>query len=446
MSVKLNYRCAERVIEVDDTDRTILDISIANGVPLWRECGGRARCTTCRVRILDGLGNVAPRTRAEDKLAKLRGWDPSTRLACQTRVTGDITLERLIRGGADVSPLQLETIRAGTGEERDLAILFCDVRDFTPFVESHLSYDVVHILNQLFTSLGEPILLNNGVIYQYVGDEITGLFGLEENDAEQTCRAAVRAGLGMLDALESLNDLIEKEFGARFQVGIGVHYGPVIIGQIGHPSHQQFGVIGDTVNVASRIETMNKTLGTRFLVSGPVVANLPPDTLVTGQCTSTVLKGKQQASTLFEITGFTEPDSTLLVQQTIGAVLSDTDRFTEIFYRRLFACAPHMRAMFPDDMTAQANKLAQMLETLAYAVGRPAQFALGLENLGKRHIDYGIEAVHYEAFVQPFLETIEEVLGQACKPDVAEAWQAFIDNILHLMQSGAKARKKNGAS
>lgn len=439
MTTTLNYLCANRVIQVDDIDHSILELSIRNGVPLWRECGGRARCTTCRVRILDGLDNVAPRTRAENKLAKLRGWDPSTRLACQTRVTGDVTLERLILAGSDVSPLQLENLHAGTGEERDLAILFCDVRDFTPFVESHLSYDVVHVLNMLFESLGEPILLNNGVIYQYVGDEITGLFGLEDDDAEQICRAAVRAALGMLDALESLNDLIEKEFGARLQVGIGVHYGPVIIGQIGHPRHPQFGVVGDTVNAANRIETMNKELRTRFLVSEPVIKNLPVGSLMTGRSASTVLKGRHEESKLFEVTGFTKSDSTLLVQETIGTLLSETNRFTEVFYRRLFARAPELRALFPDDMALQANKLVQMLETIAYALSRPAQLELGLKSLGKRHIAYGVEALHYDIVRDPLIEAIQEVLGPAYTADVADAWQTIIDTILRLMQRGATA-------
>ncbi len=144
----LHYRCAGRTIVSSDPERTILEISIANKIPHWRECGGHAQCTTCRVRVLDGLANLSSRTKPEQVLAQARGFDETVRLACQTRARGDVTLERLVRVGASTSQLQLETISPGVGEERTLAILFCDMRDFTPFVESHSAYDVVHILNR----------------------------------------------------------------------------------------------------------------------------------------------------------------------------------------------------------------------------------------------------------------------------------------------------------
>ena len=199
------YLGDDKALPVADPGMTILDVSIAHKIPHLRECGGNARCTTCRVRICDGIQNVSPRTQREAEVADARRWDRFTRLACQTRVSGDITLERLIKSSADVSRMQVEDASLTPSEERTLAVLFCDIREFTPFVDKNLAYDVVHILNRFFAAVGDAILMNNGVIYQYVGDQIIGLFGVGGDPPEKSCLDALRAGLGMLGKLDDLN-------------------------------------------------------------------------------------------------------------------------------------------------------------------------------------------------------------------------------------------------
>lgn len=444
MAARLHFRCAKRTVTVDDGEQTVLDAAIVNGIAVWHECGGNARCTTCRVRVVDGIGNVAPRTPEEERLASLRGWDPSTRLACQMRVTGDATVERLVLSGSDISPLQVETVLAGNADERRLAILCCDVRNFTRFVEipeigspSPLSpVDQLDHLNRLFAALGEPILLNNGVIYQYVGGEITGLFGIEGGEAEAVCRASMRAGLGMMSALAGLNDSLEKDFGVRLEVGIGVHYGPVIIGRLGHPGLQRFGVIGDTVDAASRIQTMNKELDTTFLASQPIVDGLGSEALLLGKTAPTVLGGRQQPLALFEVKGFAEADPALVAQNTIGKLLAEDSGLTEIFYDRLFAEAPQVRAMFSDDISAQARKLSQMIEVICYALVRPEQLALGLHSLGKGHMAYGVERQHYALVRGPLLGAISDVLGADYDAETQAAWEFLVDMVLEVMQQG----------
>jgi len=199
------YVGEDKALSVADPAMTILDVSIAHKIPHVRACGGHGRCTTCRLRICDGIQNVSARTPRELEVANALRWDGFTRLACQTRVSGDVTLERLIRSPADVSCLQLEEASIVPPQERTLAILFSDIRSFTPFVEAHLAYDVVHILNRFFKAVGDAILTNNGVIYQYVGDQIVGLFGVGGDPPEKSCLDTIRAGLGMLAALNDLN-------------------------------------------------------------------------------------------------------------------------------------------------------------------------------------------------------------------------------------------------
>ena len=434
---RIFYANDERVAPVVDPTMTILDVSIANKIPHCRECGGHARCTTCRVRILDGIQHVSPRTHLEAQVAQARNWDSATRLACQTRVTGDVTVQRLIRGGADVTRLQLEGISAQRPEEKPLAILFCDIRDFTPFVDRNFPYDVVHMLDRFFTELGEPILLNNGVIYQYVGDAIIGLFGIGGDPAAKHCLDAVRAGLGMLEALNNLNAELSSEFETTFSIGIGAHFGTAIVGQVGHPSYRQFAVIGDPINLASRIEGMNKTLGTRFLVSEDLVSQIPHASL-DGRKTQAVLKGKGGAFHLMEVLGFTHPDPALLAQETVSVLLQQQERFTDGLYQRLFAMAPSTRALFRGELKTQGRMLAHMLQFLIYAMSRPESMALGLRDLGQRHAKLGVAAEHYPHFRRAFLEAAHEALGEKHTPQVEASWAAIVDGIIDAMLDTAR--------
>ena len=114
-------------------------------------------------------------------------------------MSGDVTLERLIKSCADVSRVQVEEASIAPSEERTLAVLFCDIREFTPFVDKNLAYDVVHILNRFFAAVGDAILMNNGVIYQYIGDQIIGLFGVGGDPPEKSCLDTLRAGFRMLE-------------------------------------------------------------------------------------------------------------------------------------------------------------------------------------------------------------------------------------------------------
>lgn len=436
--MEIRYRCVDRTVPVEDPTATILEISFANQIPHMRECGGNGRCTTCRVRILDGVRRVSPRTRVEADLAESRGWDDFTRLACQTRITGDVELKCLVRSYADASHLQVEQLDPETAQDKRLAILFCDMRNFTPFVESNLPYDVVHMLNRFFATLGEPILLNNGLIYQYVGDEITGLFGVSGDEPHRSCMAAVRAGLGMLDALEGLDQQLSEEFGARMDVGIGIHLGTVVAGQLGHPTDQRFAIVGDAVNVASRIEGMNKELGTRLLVSEEILAELPGGALLIGKTASVSLKGKSSPLEVLEVVGFCTPDPTLLVQTTLDRLMAPEARFAENFYRRLFAAAPEARQLFKKNLSVQGQMLTHMLQGVVYASGRPRNLAMGLTALGRRHSEYGVTQRHYEIVRPILLECIEEILGDRCTQPMVDAWASVIDSTIGLMSRAGR--------
>ncbi len=416
---------------------TLLEVSRMHKVPHVRECGGRGRCTTCRVDVLDGLGNLTERTEREVKLAAARGWGPNVRLACQACPLGDVRVRRSVRTPADVSLLQTETLKEDPGREVEVAILSCDLKGFTAFADTHLPFDVVHVLNRVFASLGDSILLNNGVIYQYAGDQVIGLFGVDgTGTAQEHCMQAVRAGLGMIDLLGDLNASLSGEFGVQIDLRIGAHIGKLVVGYLGHPSRRVFSAIGDAMNVTCRVEAANKEVGTRFLVTRSLFRHLVAK-VETGRRAVVHLKGKRNPHPLVEVRRFVHPDADFLVQTTAQALLGVQSRFADVFYRRLFEAAPPARAMFGDDIEAQKKMLAQALHLAVYGLSRYEQVAPGLLDLGRRHTGYGVTAAHYEVFLDIFVASAHEVLGARFTPEIEQAWLAVLRRITDAMQGKA---------
>ena len=230
--------------------KSVLQVALENNIPITHLCKGNARCSTCRVIVVKG--ELPPRTAKEEDLAKKLGFSEHVRLSCQLEACNEITIRRVIQDETDRKILS----QSNNAQEKNLAILFSDIRSFTTFSERQLPYDIVHILNRYFLRMGEAIVNNHGVIDKYMGDGIMALFGLE--GSEHPGVLAYRAAQEMLQKLEAFNEYLEKTYGETFQIGIGIHYGPVVVGHLGHPDSVSYTAIGDTVNVAARIESATK--------------------------------------------------------------------------------------------------------------------------------------------------------------------------------------------
>ena len=296
--ITVTYENGTRIEEADG-GLTLLQISLKHGMPHLHVCGGNARCSTCRVMISEGLENVLPRNQAEQRLADAKGFEPDIRLACQSHLQGPVSLRRLVHDEKDVAVVRAEDGRS-IGSERAVAILFSDIRDFTPFAEANMPYDVVHILNRYFLVMGDAVLENGGYIDKYIGDGMMALFGIDGGEPRDLCLQAVRAGLQMLDNLTNLNGYLKEHFGVEFRIRIGIHFGDVVVGRMGHPRNMQFTAIGDSVNMASRIETAVKGARADFLVSEAVYAEIKDD-VQTGVVTEAELKGKHGLHRLVEV-------------------------------------------------------------------------------------------------------------------------------------------------
>jgi class 3 adenylate cyclase len=433
MSHKITYASIDRVVDNDDEFNSLLDVSIANQIPHLHECGGHGRCTTCRVRILEGINNLSPKNEVEKETSFARKWEPSIRLACQAYPNGDVTLQRLVWSMGEVNQLQKELAPVGKADERPIAILFCDLRNFTSLSNQNIKFDIAYMLNRFYTALGEPILMNNGIIYQYVGDEIVGVFGTTGGTREKICTDAIRAALGMQFALTQLNKTELGSLEMQLESGIGINFGKAYIGHLGHPTHKQFSVIGDPVNVASHIQKETRKTTSKILISKSVYNGVPADTFEIGRSLDLQISGKQESLTLFELLGFSNMDLQLELQASLPIMLEDQDQFAKIFYDKVFEMAPGVRSLFRNNMTDQGRLLTHMLGGIVYALSRPEHLRSGLKRLGENHVNYGVREDHYPIIKEAMLYSIAEIMGERRTEKTLDAWNAALEYIIGAM-------------
>ena len=249
---------------------TVLEISRMNGIPHTSVCGGRARCSTCRVLVLSGGETLAPPSDHEIAVLHRIGAGDDVRLACQIRPNSNLSVRPLL-------PTRDSKARPGTvtdayhwGVEQPVAVMFVDIRNFTGISEKRLSYDVVFMLNRYLDLMSKAIEDAGGYVDKYIGDGIMAMFGITVG-IRAGCRQALEAAIAMERALADLNEELKDHLEAPLRIGIGLHAGPAILGRIGAAGGSGASVnltaLGDTVNTASRLESATKELGGMLAVS-----------------------------------------------------------------------------------------------------------------------------------------------------------------------------------
>ena len=266
--IRISYSAGPSVLA--PVGPTLLEISRMSGVPHASVCGGRARCSTCRVSIDDADDRVPPPNAAEGAtLARINAAD-TVRLACQLRPRGDLKVTRLVHPPVGRRRLLPETPE-DAGVEQTLAVLFLDIRGFTALSEARLPYDTVFLLNRFFAEVGDAVTSSGGWIDKYLGDGLMALFGINR-PTPLACRAALIATMRIDAALEKLNAELGSELPAPLRIGVGLHVGPLVLGRIGHRASASTTVIGPVVNVASRLESLTKERGVQIVASSDVWA------------------------------------------------------------------------------------------------------------------------------------------------------------------------------
>lgn len=243
---------------------SILEALRDAGIPHASVCGGRARCTTCRVRIGDGLQALAPAVTIEADALRRIDAAPNVRLACQARPAADVWITPLVTAGAGAEVAR----RPGgvQGHEQQVVAMFVDLRGSTQLGETRLPYDVVFILNQFFAEMSEALAATDGHYAQFAGDGLLALYGLH-GDFGLACRRALAGAADMHRRMEKLNARLAHELQTPLRIGIGLHSGVAIVGSMGPPSAPIISAIGDTINSAARLESLTKQFGTTLVVS-----------------------------------------------------------------------------------------------------------------------------------------------------------------------------------
>jgi adenylate cyclase len=248
---------------------TVLEASRSAGIPHASVCGGRARCSTCRVRVAGDPALQPPPSPLEQRLLERIGAPPNLRLACQLRPGRDLEVTPLLQAAIVAGATRMPASARG-GQEREIAVLFADLRGFTRMAERKLPYDVVFILNRYFEAVGGAVAQAGGVANQYTGDGVMALFGIETG-VESACRQALMAAGAMVDRLEELSRALASELPVPLRLGIGIHVGPVVVGEMGYGDTRYLTAVGDTVNTASRLEALTKEYSCELVVSEEVL-------------------------------------------------------------------------------------------------------------------------------------------------------------------------------
>jgi adenylate cyclase len=249
---------------------SVLEASRIAGIPHASVCGGRGRCSTCRVRVRGEVHSLDLPSANELRVLRRIGARPNIRLACMLRPRGAVEVTPLLPPLA-IAADGRSRVDFVQGSEREIAILFADIRGFTALAEGRLPYDVVFVLNRYFSAMGRAIESAGGRVDKFIGDGVMALFGIERG-AQAGCRAALAAARLMSERLAELNLSLRDELDRPLRIGIGIHCGPVIVGEMGYGKAAAITAIGDAVNTASRLENLTKEYDCELVVSDETVA------------------------------------------------------------------------------------------------------------------------------------------------------------------------------
>jgi len=247
---------------------SVLEASRFAGIAHTSICGGRGRCSTCRIRISDGLSKQPPASPAEQRVLQRVGAPPNVRLACQLRPVENISITPLVPAAAHTSGGYAQPSYLA-GQERTIAVLFADLRTFTAIAERKLPYDLVFLLNSYFEAVGQSITGAGGFVDKFIGDGVMALFGVETGPMDG-CREALVAARRMIEHVQNLSHALAQELNEPLKIGIGIHCGPAVVGRMGYGATVHLTAIGDTVNVASRLQDLTKEFACQLVISEEV--------------------------------------------------------------------------------------------------------------------------------------------------------------------------------
>jgi adenylate cyclase len=264
---------------------SILEASLRANIPHACICGGRARCSTCRIRVIGEMGELPPPGEVEQAVLKRIRAGPSVRLACQLRPLNDLAVVPLVPAQISLAEMRRRAIARG-GQERYIVVLVVDLRGSMQLPLRQLPFDAVFAIGCFVEAVGRAIAETGGQPNQFTGDGLLAMFGI--NCApEQACRAALHAAAKIGANVAELNAIMAAEWPEPIRFGIGIHGGEAIVGEVGYRDNMVFTALGDPANLASRLEDHCKQFGCEAVIadevcrsSGLPLSDLPHQSVV----------------------------------------------------------------------------------------------------------------------------------------------------------------------
>ena len=286
-----------KTVELQPSE-TILEAMQNAGIPHTSACGGQAYCSTCRIIVQKGIGHCSEPTTAEKVLSNRLHFPVHVRLACQTRVSGDVSIRRLVIDEEDLELVDSQFSSGGVGVEQPIGIIVASVRGATDFDEVNFPYDILYIMGRYFRSMHRTIAMYGGSIDNYMGSRLIATF--RAGDSEDAKRA-IWTGLEMIESVQILNQSLQKLAYQPLEISIGIHYGPVIMVPIASSdSTQALTPLGGAISIANTILEASKKLGAKLFVSKAAFKAVEPQ-LVTGRIETLGRPGKTSTLTIYEV-------------------------------------------------------------------------------------------------------------------------------------------------
>ena len=293
--IKITYPNDKEVRVAKGT--SILEASREHRIGHVSMCGGRGRCSTCRVRVMSDIETLPPRNGIESLVAERLSLQDNVRLACQLRPTSAVEVRPLVN--APVETLTTEDRETLCGREEEIVVMFVDLRGFTAISEKLLPYDTVYLLNQYFKIAGEAIVQSGGRIDKFIGDGIMALF-TDGSGVEENSKNALLAAGKLAEGIKELSTETSSDFGSDLKFGIGIHAGTSVVGAMGYGENITDTAIGDCVNVASRLEQLTKEEECQLIITSDLYQRSGLSLKASYEKNVTV-KGKSEA---FKISAF----------------------------------------------------------------------------------------------------------------------------------------------
>jgi len=256
---------------------TILEASRWAAIPHASVCGGRGRCSTCRVRIVEGADELPPPGEVEARTLARIGNPVAVRLACQVRPRGDVRIEPLVRpsDAALAGAVRFHAAAAG-GAEMEVAALFVDLRESTRLAAGRLPYDTLFIFDRYIQVITSAVRHHRGHVTSIAGDGVMAMFADIEGKSAQFARDAFAAALELWDGIDRLNAEIAEELREPLRIGIGLHVGPAVVGTIAAAGLSSLQFLGDTGNLAAKFQAETRRLDCTLIASAQAVARVAP--------------------------------------------------------------------------------------------------------------------------------------------------------------------------